>query len=195
MVQMTRGERILIGYLPPPDCDIILDYRGANDKEDPYHDKMVASIHCNAENQEILLRIEAASTKVSIDRREVKPSPYEISCPPGSLFSFGSAPHDTSFLVIPAVEPLSQDDYGFEISSTCFLGKGPTPLVPPANMQEENNMMERENSWAWLPKTDAKAQKAVKSSPIVVPSKAVKAKSVGLVIPAKAKGGRRKATN
>lgn len=181
LVQMSKGDRILVGFLPPPYCDLVLDFRAASTPESPTREPMVASLYC-MENQDIVLMVKSSSAVVLLDGREVPPSLNEVCCPPGSLLVFGEEPHDTSFLLVPAMEPLSQEDYGFDPTSTCLLGKDVIPIAPPS---DDDEVRRDDSSWRWLPAAQKKVEEARRPAPkeaaTKVPVKA--AKTVGFTLP------------
>lgn len=96
-MHLKGGQYILIGYIPPPFCSVLLDVRGG---PDPCKHRlgMVGEVACALHTEELVFTPYVSHTKVCIENKEIDYK-GKVAIPCGGQLTFGRKPYETILIV------------------------------------------------------------------------------------------------
>lgn len=136
ILHFEEGEQLVMGYALPPFVDMVLDVRGASKRVLEPDDRVVAEIYCQRETHQLFFEPYVNSTRILMDYEEVT-NTKRIKISPGTLFTFGREPFETSFIVTADDSVSEATDY--QVGST----DNPIPMPSPLTHSETPKVEKR----------------------------------------------------
>lgn len=105
-IQLQGGQHILIGYIPPPICFVLLDIRGGPDPS-RFRLNVIGEITCARDTECLQYTPYVNHTRVYIANEEIN---YinKVTIPSGTQLTFGTKPFETTIMVISKRNATSQ---------------------------------------------------------------------------------------